>query len=125
YYATAHTLYLTHATIFPASTARLSLFLFSRYGLQLPLHSSLHDALPIYPGNIGYLKNIIKVSCAAAYRDQENSDVIKLHLNNIMVEELPTFAEYGNFLIDPNTVLERSGNSLIKKSLLSYKNIAK
>ncbi|WP_270248546.1 hypothetical protein [Lactobacillus johnsonii] len=42
-----------------------------------------------------------------------------------MVEELPTFAEYGNLLIDPNTVLERSGNSLIKKSLLSYKKIAK
>lgn len=36
-----------------------------------------------------------------------------------MVEELPTFAKYGNFLIDPNTVLERSGNSLIKKSFLN------
>lgn len=78
-----------------------------------------------HPGNIGYLKNIIKVSCAAAYRDQENSDVIKLHLNNIMVEELPTFAEYGNLLIDPNTVLERAGNSLIKKSFLKLEMLLK
>ena len=78
-----------------------------------------------YPGNIVYLKNIIKISCASAYRDQENSDVIKLHLNNIMVEELPTFAEYGNLLIDSNTVFERSGNSLIKKSFLKLEMLLK
>lgn len=42
-----------------------------------------------------------------------------------MVEELPTFAKYGNFLIDPNTVLERSGNSLIKKSFLKLEMLLK
>lgn len=72
-----------------------------------------------HPGNIGYLKNVIKVSCAAAYHDQESNSVIKLQLNNIMIEDLPSFEEYGNLLIDPNVPLERSGNSLIKQSFLN------
>lgn len=78
-----------------------------------------------HPGNIGYLKNIIKVSCAAAYRYQENSEIIKIQLDNIMIDDLPNFVEYGNLLIDPTCPLERSGDSLIKQSFLKLENSLK
>ena len=55
-----------------------------------------------HTGNIGYLKNTIKVSCAAAYHDCYNSTTITLKLKNLELETLPEFKDYGEIIVDPN-----------------------
>ena len=54
-----------------------------------------------HTGNIGYLKNTIKVSCAAAYHDCYNSTTINLKLKNLELEALPEFKDYGEIIVDP------------------------
>ena len=54
-----------------------------------------------HTGNIGYLKNTIKVSCAAAYHDYYNSTTITLKLENLELEALPEFKDYGEIIVDP------------------------
>ena len=55
-----------------------------------------------HTGNIGYLKNTIKVSCAAAYHDCYNSTTITLKLKNLELETLPEFKDYGEIIVDPD-----------------------
>ena len=54
-----------------------------------------------HTGNIGYIKNTIKVSCAAAYHDYYNSATITLKLENLELETLPEFKDYGEIIVDP------------------------
>lgn len=52
-----------------------------------------------HSGNIGYLKNIIKVSCADAYHDEQDTDVITLALKNLRTNFLPPFKDYGQIKV--------------------------
>ncbi len=72
-----------------------------------------------HSGNIGYLKNIIQVSCAAAYHEQDSSDIIHLEMSNLMLEDLPRFEDYSNIFVDPQAPLERHQSSLIQQNLES------
>lgn len=51
-------------------------------------------------GNIGYLKNIIEVSCAAAYHDNNSSNSITLNLKDLQLDHLPQFKDYGAIKVD-------------------------
>lgn len=74
-----------------------------------------------HSGNIGYLKNVIQVSCAAAYHDQESSETIKLEMANLMLEDLPKFEDYSNIFVDPTQPLLRHQSSLIQRNLENIK----
>lgn len=54
-----------------------------------------------HAGNIGYLKNIIKVSCAAAYHDDYQAKTINLKLKNLVLDTLPSFKNYGEIAVNP------------------------
>lgn len=55
-----------------------------------------------HTGNIGYLKNIVKVSCATAYHDSSSSETITLKLKDLDLASLPHFKDYGALTVDPN-----------------------
>ena len=75
-----------------------------------------------HTGNIGYLKNVIQVSCAAAYNEQAMSDVIRLEMSNLMLTDLPRFEDYSCIFVDPQKPLEHHQSSLIQRSLKDIEN---
>lgn len=70
-----------------------------------------------HSGNIGYLKNIIQVSCAAAYQEQKNENRIKLRMSNLLLDNLPSFEDYGELSVDPQKPFERHINSVTQQKL--------
>lgn len=57
------------------------------------------------PGNIGFLKNVIKVSCASAYHRQLDQDEINLQLDDLMLDKLSSFEDFGSLIIDPHELI--------------------
>lgn len=55
-----------------------------------------------HPGNIGYLKNVVEVSCAAAYQDSSSEEEIVLHLKDLQIDQLPRFKDYGAISVEPH-----------------------
>lgn len=67
-------------------------------------------------GNIGYLKNIIQVSCAAAYRNSK-STVLELTLDNLLLDSLPPFEDYGDLIVDPAQSFLPRNRSIVEQKL--------
>ncbi|AXX65098.1 PRD domain-containing protein [Bombilactobacillus bombi] len=55
------------------------------------------------PGNIGYLKNLIKVGCATAYREQKSQSILHVDQSSFYFEQISkTTSQLENLIIDPN-----------------------
>lgn len=52
------------------------------------------------PGNIGYLKNAIRVACASAYREQVEQETIVLKLGHLPIPLRTNTENYGSLMID-------------------------
>lgn len=71
----------------------------------------------VHSGNIGYLKNVIQVSCAAAYQEQRNEDTIQLKMSNVLLDSLSTFEDFGSFELDPAKPFQRIPQSITQQKL--------
>ncbi|WP_125763935.1 sigma 54-interacting transcriptional regulator [Companilactobacillus hulinensis] len=63
-------------------------------------------------GNIGRLKNLIKVGCANAYKDQLNLDKIVLN-DQYFAVEIDDESEMSDIIIDPRKKLNLSSNNIL------------
>ncbi|MDF7683000.1 sigma 54-interacting transcriptional regulator [Lactobacillus sp. ESL0679] len=53
-------------------------------------------------GNIGYIKNIIQLTCASAYNRDLNLPTINVTISNLSLNNLPKYYNWGTILVDPN-----------------------
>lgn len=70
-----------------------------------------------HSGNIGYLKNIIQVSCAAAYQEQIGTDTIRLKMSNVLLNSLPPFEDFGSIKLDPTKPFQRISKSITQQGI--------
>lgn len=78
-----------------------------------------------HAGNIGYLKNIIKVSCATAYHDWYNYDIINLKLKDVVLNNLKPFKDYGTITVNPRQEPIFTSNISLSQELMFINNSLK
>lgn len=69
------------------------------------------------PGNIGFLKNVIKVSCASAYHRQSDQNKINLQLDDLMLDKISNFEDFGSLIIDPHELITDLNTDQIRPRL--------